>query len=298
MIYINSIGGYYYKIYQNGKKKRISKTEFVKKQRNGGGNGCSTPQIIPARKIDTTRFKNLIKGKTLSVCIGELLKTTLEILIYIKGRRAKCTLVCGGQSPAYFCLAMEYLPDFTNELIDILILPFSIGGKELKEKKINEYITTLRNKNITLQNRVYILDFVNTGVGINSLSKILQQYQANSCIIKLALLKEQPTEKKIYESLPCSEDGRPCEYLACESQNSKPLDIAKEFYIPSMANFSDNYPRIVDQCLPNDFSNPKKFCPCFKVDNNDIATMVIELAKIYTDHTSISSNLWYTLNDI
>ena len=49
MKYIKSKGGYYYKVYKNGKKKRISKKDFLKQKMKGGGDsrarGCMSSTI-------------------------------------------------------------------------------------------------------------------------------------------------------------------------------------------------------------------------------------------------------------
>ena len=292
MIYINTIGGYYYKKYQNGKKKRISKAEFLKKLKNGGGNGCSIPESIKPQKIQ----HQFVIPNNLSFYIGELLQTSLKIYQYILSKIGEnvCTLVCGGQSPAYFCLAMQHLPDFKSDKIKIVILPFSKGGQPLSEKNITDYCTILQNHYISFVKYVYILDFIDTGVGINALASTLEKYDKKIIIKKLALLKAK--KEKVFIENHYREDGCPIDYLSylTSPEIPIPIDIHQEFYNPSISIFSDNLPRIVDRFLPDDFS--LDFCPYFKLENNLFAVMIIELAKKYKDIESIQQNDWYKLN--
>ena len=114
--------------------------------------------------------------QTLSDCVKELINSSYKIYDEIIKSNIPTTLVCGGQSPAYFCLAMMNFNIYNPHKCNIIILPHSKGGqKSTDQNKENKlYCQRLKEKNVTFKPNVIILDGVHTGTGINALSSAIQ----------------------------------------------------------------------------------------------------------------------------
>ena len=208
---------------------------------------------------------------SLSDCVKELLTSSFEIYYEIVKSNIPTTIICGGQSPAYFCLAMLNFDIYNPELCDIIVLPHSKGGQkstdQLEENKL--YAERLNEKNITFKNNVVILDGVHTGTGINALESALLYYNPSLKIHKYAINTDQYISK---------------------------INVTKTYIIKSEPLFSDTFPRIVKSFYPREFHNTSKFITNFiDISNNTIANMIIDLAKLY-NKINLDDTQWIQLN--
>ena len=210
---------------------------------------------------------------TLSECIKELLISSYKIYNEIIKSNIPTTLVCGGQSPAYFCLAMLNFDIYDQKLCDIIILPHSKGGQkstdQIEENK--QYCERLNEKNIVFKKNVIILDGVHSGTGINALQSALLYYNHNLNIHKYAINTD--------------------EYIAKNP-------VTKTYIVKSEPLFSDTFPRIVKSFHPREFYDSSKFITKFiNILTNPIAEMIIDLAKLY-NKKNIDDVLWIQLNHV
>ena len=260
MRYLQSGGGYFYKEYKNGDKKRISKKEYKKKISGGG---------VP-RKLDI-KF-GIVTHQTIGDCIKELINASYNIYDSLLLKRIPTTIVCGGQSPSYYCLAMMNFSIFNPELVDIVILPHSKGGVN-SNNQIQEdilYCERLREKSINLNNNVVIIDGVHSGTGILALESALKHCFPSINIIKIAINARVGISK---------------------------IKVNEEYILPCEPKFSDTFPRLVTSFHPSNFSNSSKFITEFiNLESNPIAEMIIDIARTYPQ-IPVEETEWYKLNN-
>ena len=208
--------------------------------------------------------------RTIGSCIKELIEASYELYNDLIKENVKTTIVCGGQSPAYYCLAMMNFKIYNPNLIDIIILPHSKGGIKTKIENENKlYCERLKEKKITMNDKVIIIDGVHTGAGILALESALSCYQ------KLNIKKYAINTNEYISKIPVDKTI----LLKCE-----PI-------------FSDVFPRIINSYHPRDFHNSEKFKTKFNLKDNSIAQMIIDIAKNYPK-IKVDDTDWYKLNNI
>lgn len=215
---------------------------------------------------------DIITHQTISDCVEELIETSYYIYNLILSKKRKTTIVCGGQSPSYYCLAMMNFSIYNKDIVDIVILPHSKGGQKsdniLEENKL--YSKRLKEKNIKLRKNVVIIDGVHSGVGILSLESALNYYD-NSISIRKYAINALKGIAKIY--------------------------IDEEIISYSEPRFSDTFPRLVVPFYSRNFHDKTKFITEFiNIDSNPLAHMIINIAK---NHPTIPivENEWFKLNN-
>jgi hypothetical protein len=268
--YLKSEKGYFYKLKKNGEKKRISQEEYYKKNKTnkiykmkGGGN---------PRKLSIDF--GITYDQTIGDCIKELIEASYSIYTKLLRKNKKITIVCGGQSPAYYCLAMMYFQIYDPELVNIVILPHSKHGQRTKNELINnenkEYCNRLREKNIQLNEEVVIIDGVHSGTGILALQSALEYCFPDIKVYKIAI-----NAVKGVSQIPVNE----------------------EIILPCEPKFSDIFPRLVTSFYPKNFNNGTKFITEFiNLDTNPVAEMIIDIARDYPN-TKVEDTEWYKLNN-
>lgn len=213
--------------------------------------------------------------RSVGSCVKELVKASYKIysLIMYKSstvfERAS-TIICGGQSPSYYCLAMMNLPIYNPELVNIVILPHSKHGEKSKNQyeENEKYCQRLKEKGIEIRDHVYIIDGIHTGTGVLALQSALTHCFGNIKDIKKIAINADNDVAKI-----------PVDYTVI---------------VPCEPLFSDVYPRLVQRYYPRDFHDGSKFITEFiGIDRNPIAQMIISIAKEYPE---IENNDWYKLN--
>ena len=141
-------------------KKRTSKTNKCLRQMKGG----------VARSLSDIHFSS-ITDQTMGDCIKELIEASYRIYNNLLIIGVPTTIICGGQSPAYYCLAMMNFSIFDPTKVNIVILTHSKGGEKSNNQYIEncEYSKRLFEKNFDIRNNVVIIDGVHSGVGILAL---------------------------------------------------------------------------------------------------------------------------------
>lgn len=239
-------------------KRKNKKSKTTKKK--GGG-----------RKINID--SGIVTYQTLGDCVKELVESSFEMYNYILNYFLNpVTIICGGQSPSYYCLSMMNSQIYNSKKAEILILPHSKGG-ESSQDQLEEnilYCERLREKKILLRENVVIIDGVHTGTGILSLESSLKYCFPYIQVYKIAINSQEGIAK---------------------------IPVDKEYILPCEPKFSDTFPRLVISYKPSDFKNPSKFINKFYLKDNPVAEMIIELSKEYPDK-KIEDSDWYKKNNI
>ena len=212
--------------------------------------------------------------QTISDCIEELIEVSYEIYKDILDSKISTTIVCGGQSPSYYCLAMMNFSIYNPDLVNIIILPHSKGG--VPSKKSEQYLENkmycdrLLDKKISPQQNVVIIDGVHTGTGIIALENALLYCYPHINITKIAINS---------------------------AIGVREIEVDKEYILPCEPKFSDIFPRLVNSYHPRDFDNIDLFITEFNIKDNPVAEMIIDISKSYP-RINISETEWYKLNNI
>jgi len=222
--------------------------------------------------IDLNIVFDPVTYQTMADCVKELIEASYNIYNDILRRGVQTTIICGGQSPSYYSLAMMHFSTFNPELVNIVILPHSKGG--VKSADITQenilYCERLKEKNIHLFQNVIIIDGVHTGTGILALESALRHCYPDLVISKIALNAQKGIAK---------------------------IDVDKEIILPCEPKFSDIFPRLVVPYPTWDFNDHSKFITEFQgIDTNQIAQMIIDIAKVFPS-TKVEDTEWYKLNN-
>ena len=215
-----------------------------------------------------------VTHQTLGDCIKELIEASYKIYSDIL-KKGKSTIICGGQSPAYYCLAMMNLSIYNHEIVNIVILPHSKGGLKTDKKNVIQensvYCERIKENNLDIRNNITIIDGVHTGTGILALESALRQCFPNVNINKIAI----NAMKGISE-----------------------IRVDQEIILPCEPKFSDTFPRLVQSYHPRDFSNSDLFINDFiGLETNPIAQMIIQLSSTHPE-ISIKDSEWFLLNNV
>lgn len=105
------------------------------------------------------------------------------LLFLAEAKRCSISLVCAGQSPAYFALAFLNLKTYRAEIVEVVVLPYSkkgAVGQVIKESEM--YKLRLDEAGVKLRGFVILFDYILSGVGIISLKKTLEICYPDSAI--------------------------------------------------------------------------------------------------------------------
>ena len=216
--------------------------------------------------------------KTFSFCVKQIIVfayTFYAKLLQEANDKNKITIACGGQSPAYYCLAMLQLKIYNPKLVNIIILPYSRGGIDVKVFNIiktdyDYYSSVLNEANITsdnvnIYNKIVIIDGVHSGVGIKLFSRTLDfHFKYKKTIICIAINSIPNSISKTIQQCPISKEY----ILSCEHICS---DVFPRIIMPFHAAFRRN-------------TENKPFNPNFiDLDNNYVAQIIINISKDYPE---------------
>jgi len=275
--YLKSKKGYFYKLLKNGKKIRISQEEYTKKNKRKNKRKNKTKKKIYKMKGGGNPRKlsiyfGITTYQTLGDCIKELIEASYTIYANLLGRHKQITIVCGGQSPAYYCLAMMNFKIFNPELVNIIILPHSKGGLQSEDQLSEniEYCNRLKENNIQLKKHVVIIDGVHSGTGILALESALIHCFKGINVYKIAINAMKGIAK---------------------------IPVDEEIILPCEVKFSDTFPRLVTSFHPIYFHDRTKFITKFiNLETNPVAEMIIDIAQGYPE-TKVEDTQWYKLNN-
>jgi hypothetical protein len=211
--------------------------------------------------------------QTLGTCIKELVETSYSIYMFVLNeskRRGPISLVCGGQSPAYFALSMINFHLYNRDAVEIIVIPHSKNGLkgDIHTENI-EYKKKLVSWNINLRKNVFILDTIHTGIGINSLASALYYSFPYIVLNKIAL------------NYPESHPEMPV------------IRVFEAYCVPRV---SDSFPRIVPRCPPSLFSSEEINDGFIDIENNPYAEMIVDISYKYNT-IPIEDTQWFKLND-
>lgn len=214
-----------------------------------------------------------ITHQTLGDCIKELIEASYKIY-YDLLKKGRSTIICGGQSPSYYCLAMMNFSIYNPEIVNIVILPHSKGGRKTpKEEIIQEnqtYCKRISEKNLDIRDNVTIIDGVHTGTGILALESALKYCFPEIYIRRVAINSQEEISQ---------------------------IPVNQEIILPCEPKFSDTFPRLVQSYNPRDFDKSELFINEFiGLKTNTIAQMIIQLSTTYPE-ISIEESEWFLLNN-
>jgi len=208
--------------------------------------------------------------------LGELVKELIIVAAAIYDQLLResfvsgpITLVCGGQSPAYFALAMFNLHFYNDSHVSIVILPHSKGGTiRQTATEISDYCLKLKESGLRLRPTVYILDSVHSGAGINSLENCLWNFQPSSSYRKISIN---------HPSAPPT------------------IRVFNQYTAKCVPRVSDSFPRIVHHYHPFEYKTVDFKDHFINLEKNEYADMIVEMASIY-GLKPLDESLWFKLN--
>jgi len=224
---------------------------------------------MPCHKIDV---KFPLFNQSLGDLGKELITVAYEIYKFLLEESdsvGSITLVCPGQSPAYFALAMKYFSIYDIKRVEIVILPHSKCGStvcSLEERKTYGFL--LKQTGIIFRDNIYILDTVHTGAGVRSLEMSLRYNNMGKVIRFLAI------------NYPSVDPG---------------IAVYRRFKAYCVPRLSDSFPRIVQYFNPSTLSKGPFFDCFINLQNNEYVDMVRDLAISY-EKGSLEETGWFKLN--
>ncbi len=192
------------------------------------------------------------------------------------------SIVCGGQSPAYYALSMMNLPIYNPELVNVVIIPHSTGGGErLRSEQTDahnmRYCERLREKGVRIYPYVFILDLVESGRGVLSLKRAIQR------CFELDIRK-----MKIY-AIKADQNKAP----RIGASNG----LVRTYDQYCFAFFRQMFRRIVPTYKPEQFN--RQNLPIPNLDEvyaeNPLARMIRDCSRVYP-YVPIEETPWYRLN--
>jgi hypothetical protein len=222
-------------------------------------------------KINIDREGRINDDQTFGDCIKELIEGAYNIYSSILRLPYETTIICGGQSPAYYCLAMMNFSIYNNKRANIIVLPHSKSGQITTHDKVYEenrqYCARLMEKGIKLENNVIIIDAIKSGVGILALESALTQCYPSIKVSKYSI------------------------------NDYHTIKVDRKFNYRCKGIFSDYFPRIVNEYPVHIFEDSTNFITNFINLDNPIAEMVVDIARRYPD-IKVEDTEWYQLNNI
>ena len=229
-------------------------------------------EFSPTR-LDIPR-QYIYEDLTIADCIKELIEGAYDIYSsMLKISFIKTTIICGGQSPAYLCLAMMNFPIYNDDKCNIIVLPHSKFGQKTPYHEIYaenmKYCARLKEKGIEkqLKRNVIIIDSIVSGTGILALEAALKHCYPDKNISKYSI----------------------------NDDHSIPVDERYNFRCKAI--FSDYFPRIVNSYYPKNFEDSTNFITNFINLDNPVAEMIIDIARNYP-RVRVEDTEWYRLNNI
>jgi len=193
-----------------------------------------------------------------STVIDELIVLSFDIYRFLLSEAERFgpnTLICPGQSPAYIALAMKNLACFNKDLVDIVVLPYSKGGcPNVSGDERGKYGIALKMSGIKFRDNIYILDYVNSGVGINTFEKMLAYNNIGRSIRKIAIVDPKYVPNTI---------------------------VYKSFSAAYIHNLSNIFPRIVQHYPVWNFGVGVFYTDFINVGDNEVAALIKEKALTF-----------------
>jgi hypothetical protein len=282
---------------RKSKSKRKSKTtRRVRRQRRSKKYKGGDPEQLDPGTIQQADYDPYtMHAHSVRDAVKELIEKSYEIYSDVLASSAggtPRTIICGGQSPAYFCLAMTNFKIYDPASANILVLPFSkesdrsssgsgAGAGSASAAGLAAaamYCDRLKEKGIRPYENIVIIDYIESGEGVSKLLDVLQFcYKGYFKTIKIIAVND--TNKLDSGPLSKYEKG----IYATES----------------VMQFSERFKRLVPQYPPSKFGDSGSLTTDFTIAGNPLAEMIIDLASVYEgpDGPKIEETQWYILNE-
>lgn len=169
-------------------------------------------------------------------------------------KKTPISLICVGQSPAYFALAMRHIREYRAEAVEVLVLPYSkhgVAGNITLEHKL--YKQRLSEAGVHLRNDVFVLDYIVSGNGILSFKKTLALCFPEAKISLISINADNCCHK---------------------------VPVYKQFTMRNLKYLLDNSDRIVQHYSPYGFAKEQIICEFINLHNNVLATSIVATAII------------------
>ena len=191
---------------------------------------------------------------TLDNVAEEVIRSAGEIydflLFLAKAKRCNISLVCAGQSPAYFALAILNLKIYRPEIVEVVVLPYSKKGAVGNiNKECDLYKLRLDEAGVKLRGFVILFDYILSGVGIISLKKTLEICFPDSLIGLISINQTGCTH-----SVP----------------------VYKQFTTSCMSFLLYRQERIVQQYMPSSFLEERMNTGFINLETDMLAKIVLE----------------------
>jgi hypothetical protein len=251
-----------------------------------------TLKIQVPTKQNQTIAKQLLQTHPIGILVKEIIEVSYKIytdlLEEVKKDGEAVTILCGGQSPAYYCFCMTQFKVYDPKKVNIIVLPYSSGREiwEWKESKQNaeaycqrldEWLAT--GKGLTIHKSLVYLDYIESGRGIASIRRTI-----DNCFKRIFEIERE----RIYQLELNSRYGR--------VRAPGFAAISKSYKTEGVILASEILPRIVKHYPPKEFSVEGSLEPYFiGVRENKFLPMFQQCAEGYPK-TPVEETEWYTLN--
>ena len=279
------------------------KTKYSLLKEQIGGTIDGTPKTIEIQHPP----KHFEPYQTLGDCVKEIIEGAYKLYNEILELNIPTTIICGEQSPAYFCLAILNFKIYekNKDKVNIIILPYLKEDEEYKnsikqyikwtkdryiddtderkQKLESHYISRLRFSKELLKNNIIIIDCLRSRSDILSIEKTLN-YLNGWLDIKIKNVKKYGISSHYQK----------------DTIKRRDITFDKEyiFYCDDMIGGYDlaiePFPNLIPIYKPPYILNENPLNNELILDN-PIAQMIIDIAKDYAT-IPIENSEWYKLN--
>jgi len=193
----------------------------------------------------------------LTYIIKDLVCVSDNIYKYVLSKKTKKNtyIISVGQSPAYYALSMMHNSNYNENLVKIIVLPYSSNllASNQEEQMYNKY---LRDNNLffTSDDEIYFLDQIQRGTVITNFLNIIKKRNIipNRYIITLNYNTE--ITKLVYSD----------------------THVVKQFSSMSLPILSDEFPRIVQDYSPDMFLTEPMKVGFIDLETNPFVPIIIK----------------------
>ena len=220
---------------------------------------------------------------SIGLAVKELIEVSHKIYADLLAERKQITVICGGNSAAYFCYAMSCLPIYNPDRVNFFVLPYSKGRdvwqwKEQQENnehycaRFHEWLA--EHKPPKMYKSIVYLDQIYRGIGLYSVRHMVEH---------------------CFAAIHGVEHSR---VIAINPPGKVPsmAGVDKVYFTYLVYLFPELMPRLVSHYPPSSFPIPGSLEPYFiGVKTNPFLPMIKSCAAEFPEKP-IKENPWYTLN--
>ena len=198
----------------------------------------------------------------LTYIIKDLVSVSDNIYEYVLSKKTKKNtyIISVGQSPAYYALSMMHNPNYNENLVKIIVLPYSSNllASNQEEQMYNKY---LRDNNLffTSDDEIYFLDQIQRGTVITNFLNIIKNRNIIPNRYLITLNYDTEITKLVYSETP----------------------VVKQFSSMSLPILSDEFPRIVQDYSPDMFLTEPMKVGFIDLETNPYVPIIIKCSKMF-----------------